>query len=118
MPFVHAPHLGAYYRAQAQSLSRRDPARFWLDVLLNGEQIEALWRESGALSEKQKTALAGMFDGCARVLFKAGAPEWRRAAQGVRRVGRRHTRQIAVASCLSRFFGDDVARCVIRLLSK
>ena len=115
---VHAPHLGAYYRVQPSSLSRRDPARFWLDVLLNGEQIEALWRESGALSEKQKTALAGMFDGCARVLLKAGTPEWRRAAHGVRRVGRRHTRQIAVASCLSRFFGDDVARHVVRLLSK
>src|SRR5207248_5130629 len=30
--FVHSPHLGARVRIVPQSLSRRDPARFWRDV--------------------------------------------------------------------------------------
>src|SRR5712692_4310322 len=37
--FVHSPHLGARYRISLQGLSRRDPARFWRDVLLSGRQI-------------------------------------------------------------------------------
>ena len=46
--FARSPHVGAFYRVRPQSLSRRDPARFWRDVLLNGTQIEALWRRAAA----------------------------------------------------------------------
>lgn len=47
--FVHAPHLGTYYRVGPGRLSRCDPARFWLDVLHNGEQVEVLWGPAGRL---------------------------------------------------------------------
>src|SRR3954447_12846171 len=42
--FARSAHLGARYRVRPDSASRCDPARFWRNVLLNGTQIEALWR--------------------------------------------------------------------------
>jgi hypothetical protein len=34
--FAHSPHLGAHHPISQHSLSRRDPAQFGRDVLLNG----------------------------------------------------------------------------------
>ena len=48
--FARSPHVGALYRVRPGSVSRRDPARFWRCVLLNGTQIEALWRARGSLA--------------------------------------------------------------------
>ena len=69
--FAHSPHLGARHRLSPQSLSRRDPARFWRDVLLNGKQIEALWRARGSLSARHREALKGIYNNAARGLFAA-----------------------------------------------
>src|SRR5207248_7608286 len=66
---AHSPHLGARYRVLPRSLSRRDPAGFWRDVLLNGGQIEELWRARGFLSAAQREARRGVFDHAGRGLF-------------------------------------------------
>jgi glycosyltransferase involved in cell wall biosynthesis len=76
---------GALYRVHPASLSRRDPARFWLDVLRNGRQIEAHWREGGRLSPQRRAALGDIFDGAANALVRLGHPAAREARAARRR---------------------------------
>ncbi len=77
--FVHAPHIGAHYRVLPGSLSRRDPVQFALDCLLNGEQIEALWRGTAPLDAEHKAALAGIYDFAARRLLSLNDETYFRA---------------------------------------
>ena len=85
--FARSLHIGACYRRRPQSLSRRDPAGFWRDVLLNGTQIEALWREHGGLTTAQRTALADIYNGAAHGLFRARDPGFRDALASLRESG-------------------------------
>jgi glycosyltransferase involved in cell wall biosynthesis len=82
--FAHSQHLGARHRISPQSLSRRDPAQFWRDCLSNGQQIEALWRERGALTSERISALADIYNGAAHGLFRASDPWFRRALAALR----------------------------------
>jgi GT2 family glycosyltransferase len=75
----------ATYRVHPASLSRGDPARFWLDVLRNGEQIEALWEKAGSLSAERHAALGEIFDGAAGGLVRLGHPAARAALARRRR---------------------------------
>jgi glycosyltransferase involved in cell wall biosynthesis len=77
--FARSRHVGARYRVLPESLSRRDPGRFWRDCLLNGQQIEMLWRERNALSPSRRAALAEIFNGAAQGLFRAGDPAFEQA---------------------------------------
>lgn len=92
--FAHASHVGAQIRVLPHSLSRRDPALFWRCCLLNGKQIEALWRARGALSPRQLAALADIFNGAAHGLFRAGDPSFHQALAALRAshlpIGRRN----------------------------
>ena len=85
--FAHSPHLGARYRLSLQSLSRREPARFWRDCLLNGQQIEALWRVRGALTSERISALTDIYNGAAHGLFRAADPTFREALAALRASG-------------------------------
>jgi glycosyltransferase involved in cell wall biosynthesis len=85
--FAHSPHLGARVRKRPCSLSRRDPVLFWRCCLLNGTQIEALWRARGSLSSKQWEALADIYNGAAHALFRAGDPSFREALAALRAGG-------------------------------
>lgn len=69
--FAHFSHVGAYYRVLPDSLSRRNPSKFWCDVLTNAKQIEALWRARSALSPAQGNALQSIYNTAARNLFLA-----------------------------------------------
>jgi glycosyltransferase involved in cell wall biosynthesis len=82
--FAHSPHLGARYRISPQGLSRRDPAQFWRDVLLNGRQIHALWQAHSVLTSERMTELADMYNGAAQGLFRAGDPAFRDAVAALR----------------------------------
>ena len=80
--FAHAPHLGAKYRVLSNSFSRRNPTKYWQDMLVNGQQIEALWRDKGRLNAKQLAALAGIYNKCVRALTwlkrsPHGSDRWR-----------------------------------------
>lgn len=77
--FVHLPQVGAAYRVQAGSLSRRNPVAFLRDVLLNARQIRAEWQADGPIDATRRRALAEMFGSTAHGLFRAGKPEWRDA---------------------------------------
>src|SRR5665213_244480 len=85
--FAHSPHLGAGVRKRSHSLSRRDPVLFWRCCLLNGTQIEALWRARGPLLPKQRAALADIYNGAAHALFRAGDPSFREALAALRAGG-------------------------------
>ena len=74
--FAYSPHVGARYRISASSLSHKNRALVWRDMLVNTRQIEALWRSRGLLSTKQQCALAKVYDGAARKLFAMSNPDY------------------------------------------
>ena len=113
--FVHAPHVGARYRVLPGSLSRCDPTRFWLDVLINGEQVEALWRARGALSQDQLRGLASIYDHAARQLFAAGHTSFFTAIHNQRALGEPLSRYSCIAEPIARIFGIKAAASVIEL---
>ena len=103
--FAHSAHVGARYRISPQSLSRRDPARFWRDALMNGKQIETLWRKRQALTSRQMTALADIYNGAAHGLFRAGDPAFREALAALRACGLPVGRRNRLAELLSDIAG-------------
>ncbi|MDE2466264.1 MAG: glycosyltransferase family 2 protein [Alphaproteobacteria bacterium] len=115
--FAHARHVGAYYRVQPEGLSRRTPARFWRDVLHNGEQIEALWRARGGFDVAQRKALREIFDGAGRSLFEVLDPSWRQALDGLHRNDILPSRKLHAAQVLSSLLGDRLARHLLTLLT-
>lgn len=75
--FAHVAEVGAAYRVQAGSLSRRNPAAFWRDVHRNGRQIRDAWRARGAIDPMQVRALSEIFASAAHGLLHAGDADWR-----------------------------------------
>ena len=116
--FAHSPHLGARYRLSPQSLSRRDPARFWRDVFSNGKQIEALWRDRGPLSARQQEALKGIYNTAARGLFAAAAPQFFEAVAALRGLGGELPLHPRIAGPLARALGLDNTRRLLGLLGR
>ena len=113
--FAHSPHLGARHRLSPQSLSRRDPARFWRDCLLNGTQIEALWRAGGTLTSGRISALADIYNGAAHGLFRAGDRAFRQALAALRASGLPVSRRNRLAELLSDVAGH---RRAVRLAQR
>lgn len=113
--FAHSPHVGAKYRILPGSLSRRDPARFWLDVLLNGEQMEALWSARGMLSQEQMQGLAQIYDHAARGLFAAGHASYFEAVQRQRALALPLPMHSMIAPPLARLFGIKTARSLLAI---
>jgi glycosyltransferase involved in cell wall biosynthesis len=116
--FAHSPHIGARYRFSPQSLSRRDPAQFWRDVLLNGKQIEALWRARGPVSARHRKALKGIYHDAARGLFAAADPQFFEAVTALRRLGGKLPRHPRIAEPLARALGLNSTRRLFGLLGR
>ena len=107
--FARSAHIGAVYRVRADSVSHRDPARFWRCVLLNGTQIEALWRVRGSLGARQRVALADIYNGAAHGLFRARDPSFRKALDALRAAGLPIGRRNRVAELVSDVSGQPAA---------
>ena len=116
--FAHSQHVGARYRVLAGSLSRRDPARFWRDVLANGRQIEALWRGSDALDAARLKTLRDIYDHAARGLFAAGDATFYEAVSARRRLGLPLSRRLRVAAPAARIVGLRAARALLSLAGR
>jgi glycosyltransferase involved in cell wall biosynthesis len=116
--FAHSPHLGACHRILPQSLSRSNPGAFWRDVLVNGKQIEALWRARGELSSKHREALKGIYNNAARGLFAAADPYFFEAAVTLRRLGGELPLHPRIAALLARAVGLTSARQILRLFGR
>jgi glycosyltransferase involved in cell wall biosynthesis len=114
--FAQSPHVGAQYRILPVSLSRRNPARFWEDVLLNGQQIEALWRAKGSLDDEHRSAVLGIYNSAGRGLFAAGHPRYFEAVERQRQLGLALPRHSQVAAPLARLVGLHAARSMLSLL--
>ncbi len=116
--FAHSAHVGARYRQLPGSLSRRNPGRFWLDVLTNGRQIEAAWRARGGFDEVRRKAVSDIYDNAARGLFGAGHPAYFEAIADQRRLGLPASRQSRISAPLSRAIGLSRARQILQLLGR
>jgi glycosyltransferase involved in cell wall biosynthesis len=116
--FVHAPHVGARYRVQPGSLSRRDPGKFWRDVLLNGQQIEQLWKSRGVLSQDERRALAQIYNGAVHGLFRADEPLFRSALSALRRSDLSVTSRNRVIEITASVLGQRAASAFIGLWTK
>lgn len=111
--FARSDHVGARYRVLAQSLSRRDPVRFWRDVLANGAQIEALWRMRGALTPRQEAALSGIYNNAARGLFAAESVDYFSAVARQRALHNSMPLHSRIAAPLARKVGLPRARRIL-----
>ena len=116
-PFAHSDHIGARYRVLAGSLSRRKPEAFWDDVLTNGAQIEALWREAGPLDAPRLAALNAIYDNAARGLMACAGQRFFEAADRQRRLGP-GTRYSRIAAPLARAIGLKPARALLSLAGR
>ncbi len=114
--FEHSPHVGALYRVLPISLSRRSARAFYLDVLRNGEQIEASWRDRTELTDAQRVALTQIYDGAARELFWHRDARFHDAVAGIARVGGKPSRLTAVSTRLSSVLGIALARRLLALI--
>lgn len=114
--FAFSNHVGALYRIQAKSLSRRSPARFWQDVFLNGTQIEALWQARGTLSAKHRDALADIYNHAVRGLFSTESPFYFQAIERQRALGPPLPRHSRIAPPVARTIGLRSARRLFALV--
>jgi hypothetical protein len=113
--FGHSAHVGAEHRVLSDSLSRRDPALFWRCVLLNGKQIEALWRSRGALSTRHLAALCNIYNGAAHGLFRAHDPTFRDALAALRASLLPISRRNRLAELMSNLAGQTSASRIAQL---
>jgi glycosyltransferase involved in cell wall biosynthesis len=116
--FAYSRHLGARYRLSPQGLSRRDPAQFWRDVLLNGRQIEDLWRARGPLSARQREASKRIYSDAARGLFAAADLQFFEAVASLRRLGGELPRRPRIAEPLARVLGLNNTRRLFGLIGR
>lgn len=116
--FAHSDHVGAQYRILPNSLSRRDPARFWRDALLNGRQIEALWRDRNALDSARRETLRDIYDHAARALFAAGDAAYFEAEAAQGGLGLPLSRRSRFAAPAARWLGLRAARTLLALTGR
>jgi glycosyltransferase involved in cell wall biosynthesis len=116
--FAHSPHIGARYRIVAGSLSRRSPARFWEDILLNGQQIERLWQACGACDEARRRALFGIYNHAARGLFRAAHSRYFEAIDALRGLDMPLPRHGRIATPIANLAGLRTARFLLSLVDR
>ena len=85
-------------------------------MLLNGQQIEALWRAKGKLEKAHLDAIAGIYNTAARGLFRAGHPKYFEAVAMQHRLGLPLSRHSRVAAPLARVMGLRAARAFVSLV--
>jgi glycosyltransferase involved in cell wall biosynthesis len=110
--FGRADHIGARYRILPGSLSRRDPVRFSRDILLNGQQIENLWRVRGTLDLERLKAVRGIYEAAGRKLFRVSHPSYFEAVDSQRKLGLPLTLHSRVAPGAARLLGMRGARAL------
>ncbi|MEW9307129.1 glycosyltransferase family 2 protein [Labrys neptuniae] len=116
--FVPSAHIGARYRITAQSLSRREPVRFWRDVLRNGRQIEALWREHGTLTSDRIATLCDLYDNAGRGLLRCRDQGFFEASAASRTLGLRQSRHTRIATPLARLLGLRAAHGLLSMMGR
>jgi Glycosyl transferase family 2 len=114
--FVHVPGVGASYRQhERDSLSTRDTAHFWSDVLRNATEVERLWKRDRRMDAARRGAILEVYDNCARMgfvhdrrLFDASRFALERSGGGP------STPFVRAAFFLSRMIGFGAARMALK----
>lgn len=116
--FGHSGNVEAKYRVLADSLSRSDPARFWRDVLLNGKQIEALWREDGTLTPQRAAGVRSIYDVAGRGLLAERDPKFFEAVDALGHLAAGSSRFMKIATAIAKVGGLGPARYVLSSLGR
>lgn len=116
--FARADHIGARYRVLATSLSRRNPAHFAQDLLVNSLGIEAMWRTRGVLDDERRRTLLGLHNAAGRSLFEAGNPRYFDAVAAQLRLQLPLPLHSRVAPHLARLIGLKPAHALLHLLGR
>lgn len=114
---VRSAHVGARYRVLADSLSRKSPSRFWADVLLNAQQMEAMWRRRDAFGPERQVAMRGIYNQAARGLFASADPRFFEAESELKRLGEPPL-HVAIAGPLARAVGLKAAQRLLSLVGR
>ena len=89
--FTRVEGVGALYKVSDDSLSRRSQKSFIKDCFVNATEIEAIWLESGDLTESRKQSLVQIWSYVVASTFRDDLPEYDEACRHLRMVsGRRH----------------------------
>lgn len=107
--FSRDDRLGGFYRVSPGGLSRSNPERFWIEVLINGEEIEQVWRDQGPLSNAHIAALHGIYDGAAAALFRCKSFEFPNALDRIEKLGLRPSRKVLAMKTFSKALGLQAA---------
>ena len=116
--FARSEHVGARYRIATGSLSRRDPARFAKDLLLNGQQIETLWRARSPLTAAQLQTLMGIYNTAGRALFTAQNPAYFEAVRAQRNLDLTLPLHSRVAPWLAQVMGLRLTTALLSLVGR
>lgn len=118
--FVHVPELVALYREDAgNSLSRQSMKKFVRDMLVNGREVEALWRARGPMTKAQRKALEDTYGAGARMIFEEDDALYEECYAAFRGVGGSGALQWPVVSHrLKGLLGKERASAVLRALKK
>jgi glycosyltransferase involved in cell wall biosynthesis len=118
--FVHVPEIVALYRQDAgNGSSRASSKRFVRDMLTNTREIEARWRERGALTEAQRKALEDSYGTGARMSFEADDALYEECYAGFVGVGGSGALKWPVVSHgLKSVLGKQRAMAVLRAIKK
>jgi hypothetical protein len=92
--------------------------RFSRDILLNGQQIEKLWRAKGTLDLERLKAVQGIYDAAGRKLFRVSHPSYFEAVEAQRNLGLPLPRHSRVAPAAARLFGLRGARALFAVLGR
>lgn len=103
--FAMSRHVGALYRVQGGSLSRRSTQAFWSDVLRNCAEIERLWLAENSLTDARRQALGTTYNEAAKQLAKVGEPSYSEAVAALRRLSHPFSPANAVFHLLERAVG-------------
>jgi glycosyltransferase involved in cell wall biosynthesis len=115
--YSHSQHEGARYRVVRGSLSRRNPERFYLDVLSNILQIENLWRKDSELAGERLKVVRDGLNIASRGLLGAGSTAFFEVLEHQKRLGGRPL-HAKVAEPLARCIGPAGAGRLLSLLGK
>jgi len=116
--FVHAAHIGMYYRMSGDSLSNRDPAEELSAGMASSRFFEDLWRSRGPLTDLQRRVCAHNYDRVARMHFWSAHPDYFEAVERQRAQGEPLSRHAKIAGPLARIMGLRRASQVLRLLGR
>jgi len=116
--FTRVEGIGALYRISDDSLSRRSSERFIRDCYVNATEIEAIWQDSGQLTEVRRQELIRIWHYIATGAFRANLPEFGEACRHLRMVSGQLHVDLHLRTFFSSIMGQSSVWAIERRLRK